>query len=331
MNYSTYNRCPKQTKILPKQTFLFFPFVFYIIYCTFATDMYKLRDFLTSILGMSHEDVVSDELYCSESDTKQTFLTNQMQETLAGYSYTLVHEGWIELLYNDRMLTLQKGDLMIYSPGVQVKIINGSVNYHSVCLIIDEQAALEIPAVRNVVHTAYQPIAELGRPIIHLDDEQAAHFWQHMKEIIRYQHSNHRYLHEALRTLFTQFVLDLMDAMARNIGPSQVSERTTEQFIAFMRLLIKNFIEHHDIGFYADQLHITTIHLSRIVRQVTGRTVVDYINQMLLMEASWLLQTTDLSISAISERLNFSDQSSFGRFFTRMKGVNPKRFRMEKK
>ena len=292
--------------------------------------MYKLRDFLTSILGMSRDDVVSDELYCSESNTRLTFLTNLMQETLACYSYTLVHEGWLEILYNDRMLTLQKGDLLIYSPGVQIRIINGSKNYHSVCLIMDELALLEIPAVRNVVHTAYQPIAELGRPIIHLNDEQAAHFWQHMQEIVRYQHSSHRYLHEALRTLFTQFVLDLMDAMAQNIGPGQVSERTTEQFIAFMRLLNQNFIEHHDIAFYADLLHITTIHLSRIVRRVTGRTVVDYINQMLLMEASWLLRSTDLPLADIAERLHFSDQSSFGRFFTRMKGVNPKRYRMEK-
>ena len=184
--------------------------------------------------------------------------------------------------------------------------------------------------MRNVIHTAYQPIAELGRPIIHLDDEQAAHFWQHMLEIVRYLHSNHRYMHEALRTLFAQFVLDLMDAMAQNIGPGHISERSTELFIAFMRLLNQHFIEHHDIGFYADRLHITPIHLSRIVRQVTRRTVVDYINQMLLMEASWLLQTTNLSLAAIAERLHFADQSSFGRFFTRMKGVNPKRYRMEK-
>lgn len=292
--------------------------------------MYRLRDFLTSVIGMSPDNLVSNELFCTEGNTKQTFLTNQMQEALAGYTYTLVHDGWLEMLYNDRMLTLQKGDLLIYSPGVQVRIINGSKNYHCVCLMVDEQAALEIPGVRNVIHTAYQPIAELGRPIIHLDDEQAAHFWQHMLEIVRYLHSNHRYMHEALRTLFAQFVLDLMDAMAQNIGPGHISERSTELFIAFMRLLNQHFIEHHDIGFYADRLHITPIHLSRIVRQVTRRTVVDYINQMLLMEASWLLQTTNLSLAAIAERLHFADQSSFGRFFTRMKGVNPKRYRMEK-
>lgn len=306
-----------------------FPLVFHIIYRIFATDMYKLMDFLTSVIGMPQDEVVSDELYCSESNTRLTFRTNQMQETLSGYSYTLVNDGWLELLYNDRMLTLQKGDLMIYSPGVKIRIINGSTDYHSVCLMIDEQAALEIPAVRNVVHTAYQPIAELGCPIIHLNEQQTAHFWQHMHEMIQYQHSGHRYLREVLRTLFTQFVLDLMDAMAQNIGPRQVRERTTEQFIAFMRLLTKHFIEHHDIGFYAEGLHITPIHLSRIVRQVTGRTVVDYINQMLLMEATWLLQTTDLSIAAIAERLHFADQSSFGRFFTRMKGITPKAYRVE--
>ena len=306
-----------------------FPLVFHIIYRIFATNMYKLMDFLISVIGMPQDEVVSDELYCSESNTRLTFRTNQMQETLSGYSYTLVNDGWLELLYNDRMLTLQKGDLLIYSPGVKIRIINGSTDYHSVCLMIDEQAALEIPAVRNVVHTAYQPIAELGRPIIHLNEQQTAHFWQHMHEMIQYQHSGHRYLREVLRTLFTQFVLDLMDAMAQNIGPRQVRERTTEQFIAFMRLLTKHFIEHHDIGFYAEGLHITPIHLSRIVRQVTGRTVVDYINRMLLMEATWLLQTTDLSIAAIAERLHFADQSSFGRFFTRMKGITPKAYRVE--
>ena len=35
------------------------------------------------------------------------------------------------------------------------------------------------------------------------------------------------------------------------------------------------------------------------VRQVTGRTVVDYINQMLLMEASFLLQTSTMKYTQI--------------------------------
>lgn len=303
--------------------------VFLVICSIFAVDMYKLREFLTSILGLRHTEVTSDELYCTVSNSKQTFLTNRMQETLAAFSYTLVCEGWLTLIYNGQELTLRQGDLLIYSPGFLITIVKASENYSSMCLIIDEQSALAIPGVRNVIRTVYQPIVELGQPVVHLNEEQAAHFCGHLHEIIRYQHSSHRYLRESLRTLFTQFLLDLMDVMEQNIGHSQVSERTTELFIAFMRLLPKHFVEHHDLPFYADKLHITTIHLSRIVRQMTGRTVAAYINQMLLMEATWLLQSTDFSIADIAERLHFSDQSSFGRFFTRMKGVSPKAYRVQ--
>lgn len=290
-----------------------------------------MRGFLVSVLGMSHNQIVSDELYCSESNAKLTFLTNQMQDTLAGYSYTLVREGWLELIYNGHELTLRRNDLLIYSPGVQIAIVSGSEDYRSICLMADEQAALETPGVSNVIRTAYQPIAEFGRSVVHLSEYQAVHFWQHLQEIITYLHSSHLYLQEILRTLFTQFILDLMDLMEQNISHKQMSERTTEHFIAFMRLLTKNFVEHHDLSFYADKLHITTTHLSRIVRQMTGRTVIDYVNQMLFLEATWLLQSSDLSIADIARRLHFSDQSSFARFFIRMRGVSPKAYRKTRK
>jgi len=72
---------------------------------------------------------------------------------------------------------------------------------------------------------------------------------------------------------------------------------------------------------------ITPVYLSRVVRQVTGPTVVDYINQMLLMEASFLLQTSPLSITQIADRLHFADTPSFSKFFSRLKGMSPKEYR----
>ena len=69
------------------------------------------------------------------------------------------------------------------------------------------------------------------------------------------------------------------------------------------------------------------VYLSRVVRQVSGRTVVDYINQMLLMEASFLLRTSDQSITQIAARLHFADTPSFSKFFSRMKGLSPRDYR----
>ena len=97
--------------------------------------------------------------------------------------------------------------------------------------------------------------------------------------------------------------------------------------MGFIRLLPDHFAEHHDIGFYAGRLNISTVYLSRVVRQVTGRTVIDYVNQTLLMEASFLLATSQMSIAQIADRLHFASQSSFCKFFTRRKGVPPRAYR----
>ena len=84
-------------------------------------------------------------------------------------------------------------------------------------------------------------------------------------------------------------------------------------------------------GFEVTVLSSSSDYLSRVVRQVSGgRTVVDYINQMLLMEATFLLRQTSLSITQISDRLHFAEVTTFARFFTRMKGMTPREFRKGK-
>jgi len=81
------------------------------------------------------------------------------------------------------------------------------------------------------------------------------------------------------------FLLDVQNAQQQAIAHRQTPQRVEEIFIGFIRLLPEHFIEHRDIAFYVSRLNISSVYLSRVVRQVSGRTVIDYINQMLLMEA----------------------------------------------
>ena len=127
--------------------------------------------------------------------------------------------------------------------------------------------------------------------------------------------------------LYSIFLLDLQNAQNSAIVHRQTPQRVEEIFIGFIRLLPLHFVEHHDIPFYASKLHITPVYLSRVVRQVSGRTVIDYINQMLLMEATFLLQTSKLSITQIADHLHFADTPSFSKFFLRMKGMTPREYR----
>lgn len=292
--------------------------------------MYRLNDFMRKTLNVADEDIISDEIFCVHVDAEATFLTNQMQETLACYTFTIVTRGWLTLVYNGQEQTFTTGDLCIYAPGMSITILSASEDYRGICLLADEQMVLSIPVMRHAIRAAYFPLVDLNKLKLHLLDTELDKLMLWMEKAIEVLSGDHIFKAETLRTLFTLFLLDLMNIREHSLVHHHLSERTETLFIAFIRLLPQHFAEHHNISFYAERLNITTTYLSRIVRQVTGRTVADYINQMLLMEAIWLLQSSDLSLAAIAEKLHFADQSSFGRFFTRMKGLGPKQFRMKR-
>ena len=266
-------------------------------------------------------------MYCLETDGAQILRTNLLHGFLSCFAFMVVDKGWMKIYYNGRELTLHPNDLYTYSPGLPVDVIATSDDFHGYCLMADEHVTIEAPSVHDLLHLAYLPIVQLHEPKQTLAADAAQHLITKMREIIGYLHSDHIYKGEVLRMLYSIFLLDLQNAQNSAIVHRQTPQRVEEIFIGFIRLLPLHFAEHHDIAFYADQLHISTVYLSRVVRQVTGRTVVDYINQMLLMEATFLLQTSKLSITQIADHLHFSDAPSFSKFFSRLKGMSPKEYR----
>jgi len=292
--------------------------------------MYTLKEGLTAMHGPEVTEGLDGKIFCGETDAEMTFRANIIQGFLAAYTFTLVIEGWLSIVYNNKQLMLRPGDIYIYSPGMPVLIASASSDYRGICLMADEHATIELPSVRDLVNIAYAPLVQLHEPKLSLPPDEARHMEQRMRDIISYQDSDHIYKQEILRMLYSVFLLDMQNAQQHSITRHQIPLRIEEIFIGFIRLLPQHFAEHHDIAFYASRLHITPVYLSRVVRQATGRTVIDYINQMIVMEASFLLRTSPMSITQIAERLHFADTPSFSKFFLRMKGVNPRRYRMEK-
>ena len=269
------------------------------------------------------------KIYCNETDAAVTFRANETHGYMAAYTFTLVLEGTLTLVYNGRQLMLHVDDVYMYSPGLPVTIVSASDDYHAICLLADEHVTIESPTVHDLVHIAYAPLVQLHEPKLKLSHDDAMRLGDKMREIRDYLHSDHIYKEKILQMLYAVFLLDLQNAQERALPQRSVPPRVEEIFIGFLRLLPLHFAEHHDIAFYAERLNISTVYLSRVVRQVTGRTVIDYINQFLVMEASFLLRTSDLSISQIAGQLHFSDLASFSKFFSRQKGVSPKEYRCQ--
>jgi len=289
--------------------------------------MYTLRQAWNIMHGEMPLKDWDGKIYCCETNKATTLRSNETHGYMEAYTFTLVTRGWLTFIYNGMEITMHADDLYTYSPGMSVTVTAVSNDYQGFCLLVDEHTTIETPAVHDLVHAAYQPLVQLHEPVVSLPSDAANRLAEKMREIISYLHSDHIYKAKILQMLYAVFLLEIQDMQDNAIKERHVPQRMEEIFIGFMRLLPQHFAEHHDIGFYASQLNISNVYLSRVVRQVSGRTVIDYINQMLLMEASFLLRTSQLSISQIAYRLHFADAPSFTKFFSRMKGKTPREYR----
>ena len=70
-------------------------------------------------------------------------------------------------------------------------------------------------------------------------------------------------------------------------------------------------------------------HFSRLLRQKTGHTFSDLLNQMRVNRACTLLRQTDKSLIHIAMECGFRDQSYFTKVFRRLTGKTPREFRIK--
>ena len=86
--------------------------------------MYNLSE-VYHIIGFDHEhELWKGRIACTQSDRKRTFLTNELEKTVACYTFTLVRQGELLLENNGQVIPFKKDDLYIYLPGFPVKIMS---------------------------------------------------------------------------------------------------------------------------------------------------------------------------------------------------------------
>ncbi|QGK73712.1 helix-turn-helix domain-containing protein [Flavobacterium sp. SLB02] len=101
-------------------------------------------------------------------------------------------------------------------------------------------------------------------------------------------------------------------------------------FEKFKEMLSRDFLSQRSVQYYADILNVTRKYLSEVIKNNSGKTASDWIEEIVILEAKILLQNKDLTINQISDTLNFPNQSGFGRFFKKCEGISPLEYRRKK-
>ena len=95
----------------------------------------------------------------------------------------------------------------------------------------------------------------------------------------------------------------------------------------FRELIDIHFGEHWTVADYARSLRLTSDHLSRRCRAITGLSARDLIHERLVLEARRQLIGTPAPVADIGYRLGFTDPGHFSRLFSKRTGQTPSAYR----
>lgn len=133
---------------------------------------------------------------------------------------------------------------------------------------------------------------------------------------------------QILAHAFVAFVFDVEALRLREAGQVYLPASRKEIYVQkFINMVHQQFRKDRTIKDYAGQLNVSAKYLTTLVKEYTGRNASELISEQVIKEAKFLLRDPQLSIGEIADRLYFSDQSFFGKYFKRQTGISPKSYR----
>lgn len=137
---------------------------------------------------------------------------------------------------------------------------------------------------------------------------------------------------EAVESLVESLMHVLSGLIQKNVrpineGPKTSYSRLNILFERFMSLVSEYHTTERGMAFYADRLGMTPKYLSKLIKQVSGRSAPEWIDSFVIQEAKSMLKYTDDSIKEIVYKLNFVNASVFYKFFKAQTGMTPSEYR----
>lgn len=131
---------------------------------------------------------------------------------------------------------------------------------------------------------------------------------------------------------------DTVDAIDKNTfrpckrcRPDVLEYQPNKEMVAKVKHLVdENFKEKRILDVKIRELGLTQQHVVKVFKECYGMTLLEYISDLRLTEAKYLLVTTDDKIVNIAYAVGFESVSTFYRFFKRGTGVTPRIYRTHK-
>lgn len=240
-------------------------------------------------------------------------------------SAIFITEGSTDISINMKTYHVQAPAIVVLLPDVVIQLREILVRHKSFCLIMSPQFFVNMFNDSVLQTTLYTKLHK--DPVISFPRSDARILYMFKDLIAGLMGSlNCEHKLEAARhltlALFFGYIISKQIADA-----PKAKSRTDEIFRDFLSMLREDYGSHREVSHYADRLCITPKYLSSAVKEASGKSPQDWIDEYVVTAAKAMLSSSNQSIDEISLRLNFASLSLFGKFFKRVTGLSPRAYR----
>ena len=279
---------------------------------------------------------IEDDFIMARQLCKSNFSQLSYPFKIDSYLTAFCTQGEVKCNINLSEYTLRQGMMMIVTPGNIVRLSAPEEQDLSECRVTIINVAEGF--FKNIGFDPSSVILEaitiLRNPCISLTEEEISLLGRYITLVRDLINQDSHYVRESVTSVilsefyqFAGFLHNNMDAAAAQT-PLR-STRHLSMFERFMKLAADNHRSERMMGFYADQLCVTPKYLSKVIKDVSGKSGPQWIDEFVILSAKNLLRHSDISIKEIASFLSFPSQSFFFRFFKSHTGMTPNQYRQE--
>lgn len=230
--------------------------------------------------------------------------------------------------------TLEPGMLLVVTPGNIVRLSVPDGKDFSDCRFTILNVSEKFFSSMGFNHSdvIMEAMTVLRSPCIDLSDDEISLLSKYVDIVYELIRSGSEYMQEsvkaALLSIFYQFAGFLHRSMDISSQLPVKSTRQRTMFEQFMKLAAENHRNCRTMKFYADRLCVTPKYLSKVIKDVSGKSGPQWLDEFVILSSKNLLRHSSLTIKEIASILNFPSQTFFFRFFKNGTGQTPNQYRL---
>ncbi len=130
-------------------------------------------------------------------------------------------------------------------------------------------------------------------------------------------------------SIYQLIVLLLRGHVEKVLSPKGFSAKINglKRFDAVLQYISAHYTEKISVNKLAEKSNITVYHFCRLFKQITGKTMTDYLNEFRLEKSADYLKKNELNITEIALKCGFDSVNYYSRLFRRHYHVSPTKFR----